>query len=235
MSEARIGELLGSQGAENRVASVIVRIASPQRSILKATAPITPRSETLGAWARFGTGALPLWLIPPLDFAGAGVETAGVDPAGGGPESGAKEDSEKGRRRRGGQKRTRAGWGARAVEGAPTTHVTLGSYATPYGHALLSLEKLSLAGKYVQKSAPPSYTNVGLSSKEALLVKGRRFVNGGALDLRATCYVRPRAVRGVVVPCAPTLRHPNGNLRQNLPPPSLRTIKSPPPQMQTKS
>jgi hypothetical protein len=111
----------------------------------------------------------------------------------------------------------------------PTTHVTLGSCATPYGHALLSLEKLSLAGKYVQKSAPPSYTNVGSSSKEALLVKGRRFVNGGALDLRATCYVRPRAVRGVVVLCAPTLRHPNGNLRQNSPPPSFRTIKSPPP------
>ncbi|KAJ7347253.1 hypothetical protein DFH08DRAFT_960603 [Mycena albidolilacea] len=98
-----------------RIASVIVRIASPQRSILNATVPITPRSETLGAWARLGTGALPFWLIPPLDFAGAGAETAGVDPAGGGSESGAKEDSGKG---------------------------CVGS-AVCVGHALLSLEKLS--------------------------------------------------------------------------------------------
>jgi hypothetical protein len=91
-----------------------------------------------------------------------------------------------------GQKRTRAGWarplwrvrrfcGRRSLSASdttrtrPTTHVTLGSWAPPYGHALLSPEKLSLAGKYVQKSAPPSYTNAGSSSKEALLVKGTLF------------------------------------------------------------
>ncbi|KAJ7856098.1 hypothetical protein B0H14DRAFT_3448658 [Mycena olivaceomarginata] len=42
----------------------------------------------------------------------------------------------------------------------PTTHVTLGSCATPYGHALLSLKKLSLVEKE-QSVLPPQQQHTG--------------------------------------------------------------------------